>query len=103
MDHFSIEYLSFREAPLELERLKEPCIVLEVLAKGYVVADMQKLQQDYERTLNRELLRKITQHPLHAIVINEIEFYFLMTGQYPYELSKQQQPQQPMIFQAVFC
>lgn len=104
MDNYQVRYLSFCEAPLEIARLKKPSIILEVLAKSNVIADMQKLQQEYELKSSPTTHNRILNHPLHAIVINEIEFYFMMTGQVPFPMSEHQPaPQQPLIFEADFC
>ena len=68
MQNYIVEYLSFREAPLEIEQNKDPTVYLEVYVKDYVADSMQKIQKKYEKNLDREVLREILKHPLHAII-----------------------------------
>ena len=56
MHNYSVEYLSFREAPLETEHHKQPLIELEVVARSKVVEHFQKLQQDYEKNPDQKTL-----------------------------------------------
>ena len=52
MQNYTTQYLSCREAPMEVERNKTPVTELSVVVHGLMVAHIDGMQRDYENNLD---------------------------------------------------
>jgi hypothetical protein len=63
---------------------------------------MQKIQNEYEKNLDRKLLHEILKHRLHAFVVQEVTFHMMLNDVLTPPQPKVLMRRNPSIFELVF-